>query len=124
MPFHHKVINSIGSIAKDLILGPSVVKSYKGSTSYTTADATLRARRAAVIRRKPKKGRKRLSPDLSMRKKKGGKDYKSTSRGGKQGLRRSTKPGIRRGITGRTYSGTPMNLADIRKRIAEAKKNK
>ena len=44
MPFHYKVINSIGSIAKDLILGPSVVKSYKGSrksTSYTTADATL-----------------------------------------------------------------------------------
>ena len=137
----------IGGIAKELTLGAKKAGKYTykagkyagkkmygveirktrraGSTSRTSADVTLRARKAMERSRKVKYGRKRLSPGLSMRKKKGGKAFKANSRSqSPRGRRRSTKPGIRKGITGRTYSGTPMNRAAVTAAIAAAMKKR
>lgn len=109
-------------------------KKRRTAKSYKTADYTLAQRKAMERPRKVGrgKGRKRLSPGLSMRKKRGGKGFKgkgTTRTRARKGLKRFTggrgvRPKVRGGTTGRKYSGTPMNRAAITAAVAAAMKRR
>ena len=127
------IFGKVANIAKELTLGQPGVrvvkwalgghtkKKRKSSTSRTSVDVTLRKRQATMrkySRSMMAKKKSRIGKSRSSGK------YKNLSNPQRKGRRRSTKPGIRKGITGRTYSGTPMNRAAVTAAIAEAMKKR